>query len=221
MSVASPVIDYIDATVSPRLIYLLAGVREYHPVEDIYLEVRNLRRTDETLRGFDQFVSGGGNVKKLLDGSKRTPRYAIFNDCKVVPDILVSHDLVVTGEQLYAPVLGAEPIGTGAACIDKTPLPVGVDVNVDYAPAEAEVIVVTTGGIGTPAEVGQAVWDHEFSGYKARSWLHMILSFVGLKASGAGTGAMTFENIAGGDLAVVDHDGIGNRTGVTLTDPEV
>lgn len=141
MSVASPVIDFIDPSVSPRRIHLRAGVREYHPVDDIYKEVRQLRQDDESLRPYDMFVSAGGNVKKLADGSLRTPRYAIFNNTVVVPANDADHDLRVTGEQLFAPGFGEEPIAGGVAIIDKTPL--SVAVNVDYTPAEAEVIVVT------------------------------------------------------------------------------
>ena len=154
MSVASPVIDRIDPDVNPRLIYLKAGVRSFHPVDDIYKEVRNLRRIDHTLRGYDPFVSAGGNVKKLADGSKRTPRYAVMINSKIVPDD-ISHDLVITGEQLFAPSVGSEPTGTGAAAIDKGPLSVGVGVNVDYAPPNAEVIIVASGSGLSTAEKAQ------------------------------------------------------------------
>ena len=185
MSVANPVIDYIDPDASPRLIYLKAGVREYHPVTDIYAEVRDLRRNDETLRPYDIFVSAGGNVKKLADGSKRTPRYAIFNNTKVVPDITESHDLTVTGEQLFAPALGSEPIGTGAAAVDKTPLPVGIDVNVDYAPAEAEVIEVQVGSGLTIEQASQIVDLWRLNGLDPNEPVHIP----------AGTGTITAGDI--------------------------
>jgi len=76
MSVAVPVIDYIDP--DTRRIYLLDGVDEYHPLDDIYAEVRNLRRTDESLRKYFVFTQGGGNIPKNVSGTLRTPRYAIF-----------------------------------------------------------------------------------------------------------------------------------------------
>lgn len=142
MSVISPVIDHIDG--ESRRIYLKLGVTSYHPVDDIYKEVRYMRRINDALKNFDVFVTAGGNVKKLADGSKRTSRYAIFQNCKVVPQD-VSHDLAVTGEQLYTNIVDGEPIGSGSLCIDKTMLSAGVDVNIDYAPPDTEVIVMITG----------------------------------------------------------------------------
>lgn len=135
MSVLTPVIDYIDP--ANRLIYLLAGVTEYHPVEDIYAEVRNLRRLDESLRGYDIFVTAGGSLPKNLAGTSRTPRYAIFHDCQVV----LSGDTYVSGEQLFANAAG-ELVGSGKDCIDRLLSP--ADAYADYAPAEAEVIVIET-----------------------------------------------------------------------------
>ena len=78
---------------------------------------------------------------------------------------------------------------------------------------------------GVISDVGAAVWDHVISGFKARTWLHWIMSFVALKNSGATNdgqpGSMTFRNIDDDDdIATVTHDGIGNRTNITLTDPE-
>jgi hypothetical protein len=131
MSVAVPVIDYIDAI--NRRIYLLAGVTEYHPVTDIYHEVRNLRRTNEALRPYDPFVTAEGNVPKNVAGTKRTPRYAVFQNCKVV----LSGDTLITGEQLLADATGAK-IGSGPDCIDKALSP--ADAYCDYTPSEAEVI---------------------------------------------------------------------------------
>lgn len=179
MSVLNPVIDYIDPDSSPRLIFLKAGVREYHPVDDIYKEVRNLRRTDEALRKYDSFVLAAGNDKKLADGSRRTPRYAIFYDCKIVPDTNGSHDLVITGEQLFSPGLGQEATGLGSAAIDKTSLPNGVDVNVDYAPAEAEVIVVG----------GSSPWDEDIDGKAARDRLKSAEINAGNAATFASEGS--------------------------------
>lgn len=146
MSVLVPVIDHIDG--EARRIYLKVGVTSYHPVDDIYKEVRNMRASDTELQKYYNFVSAGGNVKKLADGSRRTERYAIFHDTKVVPWD-ANHDLAVLGEQLYSDTVDGGPIASGSACIDKTLLSTGVDVNVDYAPAKAEVIVVSTGSAVT------------------------------------------------------------------------
>lgn len=134
MSVANPVIDFIDAPA--RRIYLLAGVTEYHPVDDIYAEVRRLRRDNELLRAFDVFVTAGGNLPKNQAGTSRTPRFAIFNNCKVV----ISGDTFISGEQLFADSEGLL-IGSGKDCIDRALSASGAYA--DYAPPEAEVIVKT------------------------------------------------------------------------------
>lgn len=160
MSLAVPVIDYIDGPT--RRIYLKVGVVNYHPVDDIYKEVRNLRALDENLQKFDNFVIGGGNIKKNSDGSRRTSRYAVFQNCKVVPSNN-SHDLAVTGEQLFTDVVGEEPTGSGAACIDKTLLSIGVSVNIDYTPPDTEVQVVSTGSAVTEQDkldIASATWAH-------------------------------------------------------------
>ena len=140
MSVAVPVIDYIDP--DTRRIYLLDGVDEYHPLDDIYAEVRNLRRTDESLRKYFVFTQGGGNIPKNVSGTLRTPRYAIFKNCKVV----ISEDTYVTGEQLYADEDG-NMIGKGPDCIDHALSP--TDAYLDYEPPGSEVISVDTGGTFT------------------------------------------------------------------------
>jgi len=140
MSVAVPVIDYIDPVT--RRVYLLDGITEYHPLDDIYAEVRYLRRTDESLRKYFVFTQGGGNIPKNVQGTLRTPRYAIFKNCKVV----VSGDTYVTGEQLYADADG-NMIGKGPDCVDHALSP--EDAYLDYEPPGSEVISVDTGGTFT------------------------------------------------------------------------
>jgi hypothetical protein len=142
-----PVIDYLEH--STKRIYLAVGVRTYHPVEDIYQEVRALRRTDEALRWFPVPVTAAGNVPK---GSGRfTPRYSVFrNGWRVVPED-VSHVLNVTGEQL------TDTGGAGPDCLDLAPLSATSKVIVQYEPPAAEVIEVSTGGGAdwTPTERAQ------------------------------------------------------------------
>lgn len=132
MSVADPVIDYLDA--ANKLIYLLSGIRSYHPIDDIYKEVRHRRATTESLQQYFNPVSGGGAVSK--GGGKYTPRYAVFNNgWRVVPED-VDHVLDVTGEQLTAEG------GSGSACFDFTLLSAGTTVVVNYEPPAAEIITV-------------------------------------------------------------------------------
>ena len=131
-----PVIGSMDTT--NRRIQLAAGVRSYHPVDDIYQEVRALRRTDETLRAFAVPVTAAGHVPK--GGGKFTPRYIVLHGgWRIVPED-VSHTLDVTGEQL------TEEGGSGGDCLDLSTLSATSKVVVQYAPSEAEVIEVSTGG---------------------------------------------------------------------------
>ena len=145
MSVSTPVIDYIDP--DSRKIYLLDGVSVYHPLDDIYAEVRYLRRTDETLRKFFMFIQGGGNIPKNVTGTLRTPRYAIFKNCQIV----LSDDTYVAGEQLYADE-NEDIIGKGPDCIDHELSP--ENAYVDYEPPGSEVIETGSGDdLGSEIEI--------------------------------------------------------------------
>ena len=136
MSVAIPVIDHVDPDL--RRIYLKVGVREIHMVDDIYFEMRNLRRTDESLRGWFLFCEAGGNVQKTA--TTYTPRYlTMLTDpraitTKIVPDNSVSHSLIVKGEVI-------SDLGTsGADLFDKTLLSPGINVDITLQPPGAEII---------------------------------------------------------------------------------
>jgi len=142
------VIDHLDP--ATKRIYLAAGCREYHPVEDLYAEVRTLRRTDEELRKYQCPVTAAGNVPK--GGGKYTPRYIIMqHGWRIVPED-TSHVLTVTGEQLTAEG------GAGSACMDLTPLSPSSKVVIQYEPPAAEIIYVSGGGGLTKDDVADAVW---------------------------------------------------------------
>lgn len=82
MSVLSPVIDYIDG--ATRRIYLLEGVSDFYPIEDIYHEYRYRRRTDLLLRKWDPLLRAEGNISK--GAGAFTPRYVVLLDgTKMVP----------------------------------------------------------------------------------------------------------------------------------------
>ena len=130
MSVLNPVIDHLD--LATKHIYLLAGTVEYHPVSDIYVEVRNIRRLNESMRVFDMPVTAFGGVSK--GGGKYTSRYTRFNNgWKVVPDD-VSHSLYITGEQI------TDDGQSGPACIDTTVLSAGTSVIIHYEPPASELV---------------------------------------------------------------------------------
>jgi len=82
MSVLNPVVLSWDG--ANRRIFLRAGVSDIYPIEDLYHEYRNSRRTDESLRKWDALMRAEGNIKK--GGGAFTPRYVVLLDgTKVVP----------------------------------------------------------------------------------------------------------------------------------------
>jgi hypothetical protein len=140
MSVASPVIGSLDPEAG--LIFLASGIRAYHPVTDLYAEMRNLRRLDESLRRYQMPLTAFGNIPK--GGGKFTPRFVVFqNNWRVIPED-VSHILQVTGEQLTAEG------GGGPDCFDLSLLSPESKVIIQYEPPAAEIIVV--GGSGDVLE---------------------------------------------------------------------
>lgn len=135
MSIISPVIDYIDGV--SRRIYLKAGVRSYHPVDDICVEVQEMRATDADLRKYELFCKAQGGVFK--GGTSYTSRYALMlNGTRIVPANDADHELTILGEQLDG--IG----GVGSDMIDKTPLSVTVDL-VYAPPATVEAITIAVG----------------------------------------------------------------------------
>lgn len=82
MSVLSPVVLTWDG--ANRRIYLKSGVSDYFPIEDLYHEYRNARRTDESFRKFDALLKAEGNVSK--GAGAYTPRYVVLLDgTKIIP----------------------------------------------------------------------------------------------------------------------------------------
>jgi hypothetical protein len=74
MTVAVPVVLSWDGP--NRLIYLKDQVHEFYPIEDIYHEYRDARKTDETLRPFDALLRAEGHIPK--GAGKFTPRYIVL-----------------------------------------------------------------------------------------------------------------------------------------------
>ena len=130
MSVANPVIGYVDP--GQKRIFLAIGVREYHPVVDIYTEIRHLRRTDENHRWYDMPVFASGNVPK--GGGKFTPRFAIFrNGWRIVPAD-ETHALYITGEQI------TDDGQSGPSIMDTSLLSPGTNVTIHYEPPASELV---------------------------------------------------------------------------------
>lgn len=146
-----PLIDTIDGPA--RRIYLgVDSVSADVVPMDIYTEMRTLRRTDENLRKYDLFLSGEGKVPK--GGGTFTERYVqCLLGTRIVP-YDTSHTLKIVSAII------TDDGQQGIACFDRSPLSPATLVDIDYQPQQVEVIeIITGGGIGTPAEVADAVWD--------------------------------------------------------------
>lgn len=143
MSVASPVIDYIDG--ATRRIYLLQGVTQFHPIDDIYTEYRNLRRTNESLRKWHPFLKADGNINK--GGGKATPRYVtLLEGTRIVPydenaQLIVSGECITDNPEVDSDIFYTDELTN--------------PVKVYYAPSEAEIIFVGDQSVDTDAPT----WD--------------------------------------------------------------
>lgn len=144
--VYTDIIDHLD--LATKRIHLRAGVRQYHPVDDIYTEVRFIRRNDESIRVIDIPVQAYGNIPK--GGGRFTSRYAMFNNGWRIVPADESHLLRVVGEQI------SDDQKSGAEIMDMSLLSPGVNVSVEYAPPDTEVIVITN----SLSSIGSAVWDY-------------------------------------------------------------
>ena len=132
-----------------RRIYLLQGVTEFHPIDDIYREYRVERRTNESFRKWDPFMVTFGNQPK--GGGKFTSRYLQLLDdgdigqVKIVP-FDEAGEISVTGEVLTDD--------------QTTPFDISGLTNpviFNYTPPDTEIISVGTSGL-TPTE-SQALLD--------------------------------------------------------------
>lgn len=139
-----------------KLIFLSAdsvGV-DLNPI-DIYREHRERRRLNaNSERGFSPMVSAFGNEPA---GPSNTPRFTnLATGVRLVP-FNTSHELSIVG----ALISTADGLA-GADLFDRTPLSVGVEVDINYAPPQVEIIEVNTGSGVTPADVeaiANAVWE--------------------------------------------------------------
>jgi len=138
MSVAVPVIDTIDGP--NRLIHLRSGVTEFHPVDDIYAEVRTLRRLNQSLRGFDMFCRAIPIIEKS-PGVFTGRGLILLLGTRIIPHP-ESELLHITGE-----LLSDEGI-SGTDLIDISSLPSNVKLKIAYEPPPATEVVTSSGGSG-------------------------------------------------------------------------
>lgn len=131
-----------------KRIYLNSDVTEYHPVDDIYKEIRFIRSQDISLQVMRLPVRAEGAIPK--GGGKFSPRLAVFQyGWRVVPAD-VTHALYISGEQI------TDDGQSGPACMDTTVLSPGTNVTIHYEPPSAE--LVGAGSVPTAAEIADAVW---------------------------------------------------------------
>lgn len=133
-------ISHIDAV--NRKIYLSSDTinTTINPI-DIYKEARALRRTDETLRPYDVFIKGAGNIPK--GSGKFTERYAILQEGTLIVPYDTSHTLTINGTIITDD--GKE----GIHCFDRSGLSNSTTVDINYVPPQVEVIVINTANSGS------------------------------------------------------------------------
>ena len=119
-----------------RRIYLHADTvgQTVHPI-DIYREMRTFRRQDETLRPFDLFLLGAGNIQKT--SSTSTERYVICSQGTRIVPYDADQTLTINGTII------TDDGQSGTDCFDKSSLVNTVDIH--YEPPQVEVISVNTG----------------------------------------------------------------------------
>ncbi len=194
-------VDWITKviTIPTADLTLVSGTRYSLDMADFLAEVRRLEW------GF----SGGLWALAILDHTNTKLDFAGANYAPF-DEIINGYTVEITGAATRVDLLGS----------NNNLVDILISNGVSVVPSNSAGLQIVGGGGASVDDIAAAVWNHVISGFKARSILHLILSFVGLKASGAGTGKMTFNNLSATKAAEVDHDGIGNRTGVTITDPE-
>lgn len=208
-----PLIASIDGP--NRDIYLSVDTvgADVHPI-DIYKEMRALRRTDESLRKYDVFMSAFGNVAK--GGGKFTERYVRLNQGARIIPYDTSHELTITGTIITDD--GQE----GVACFDRTPLSPATEVDINYVPPQVEVIQVSSGSgldaaqdaklteVYSQLSAIEGVYDH-------RDVMRVLLAAMAGKVTGADGSTIRFRDVGDTlDRIVATLDGNGNRTGITL-----
>lgn len=207
-----PVIDHIDPI--NRDIYLHAdtvGV-DLEPM-DIYREMRALRKSDETLRPFDVFLTAKGRDPK--GGGKYTERYVVCNlGTRIIP-YDTSQELTVVGTII------TDDEQEGTACFDRTPLSPTTQVDINYVPKQVEVIEINTGSGITQQDkddITAGVWAELMeAGLSYEVAMKAMASILLGKLSGAGTGTEAFRDLADIlDRVISVCDENGNRSSVTI-----
>lgn len=194
-----------------RRVYLNAadavgGVLTFHPTDDLYFAYRAFRAANESARPFDPFMEAATLVNK--GGGKFTPKFVtLLAGTKLVIPAGVT-EVNITGELLTDD--GSRPFDTSLVtgpCI------------INYRPAEAEVIKVTSSGNEYSLDqIAAAVWLHILeTGLSAEAMQRIMLAALAGKTTGIGAAT---ENYLAQDgirpRIAASFDSQGNRTGIML-----
>lgn len=133
---------------------------DIHPVE-IYREVRELRRLNESYRIFDMPITGKGADPK--GGGKYTERYFILNNGWRIVPYDISHVLTVTG------VIITDDGFEGVYAFDRSSLSPSVYVDINYVPQQVEIIEVAGGGSADPAAIVEELMNTNVHTYNTQS----------------------------------------------------
>ena len=91
--------DFVDRLdVTNKVVFIKDTVTTFHPVDDMYSEVRSIRRVDESVRVMNNPVSSQGNEPA---GANFTPRRAVLNDgWRLGLEYQSNWNLSITGEMI-------------------------------------------------------------------------------------------------------------------------
>ena len=159
-----PVVQSWDG--ANRRIYL--ATTDFAPI-DLYREYRIRRRTDEAFRTWDPLLEMTGAVSK--GAGRFTPRLmTLLDGAKIVP-MDVSHTLTLTGEII------TDDADLDPAIIDTSSLAAASKVQINYQPAEAEIIQIT-GGSGLSGAQDEALTRIDTGVAGTSGYVWEILSWV-------------------------------------------
>jgi hypothetical protein len=168
-----------------RLIYLASGVTTFHPIDDIYREYREERRTSEAFRVWLPFMVAVGNDPK--GGGKFTSRYLLLlNGVKIVP-FDEANTITVTGEVLSDDQ--TEPFDYST---------ITNPVVVKYQPPDTELVEIP--GSGLTAQESQDLADTKAAAEAAQ--VDNRIALYGMKITRKSTDPLTLP----GTLELYDPD---------------
>jgi len=129
--------DFVDRLdITNKIVFIKDDVVLFHPVDDMYSEVRSIRRVDESVRKMDNPVSSQGNEPA---GANFTPRRAVLNNgWRIGIEFASNWTLSIIGEMI------SDDGFAGAQLVKLDFMPAGISALVNYTPPSSEVITVTT-----------------------------------------------------------------------------